>query len=122
MKSPNIQLNSESGENLMIKRILIKEPVKGEPKQRRSLFRVRSKIMGKVCKVIIDSGSTNNIISEEAIAKFKIPKIPHSTPYKVTCLNKEQHVLVNEQAWIEFTIGGYKDNILCDAWMPVTYY
>ena len=68
----------------MIKRILTKELAKGEPKKRRALFKVRCKIMGKVCKVIIDSGSTDNIILEESIAKLKIPKIPHSTPYKVT--------------------------------------
>lgn len=115
VKSLDIQLDLESGENLMIKRILIREPAKEEPKQRRSLFKVRCKIMGKVCKVIIDSGSIDNIISEEAITKLKIPKIPHSTPYKVTWLNKGQHVLVNEQAWIEFTIGGYKDKLLCDV-------
>ena len=84
MKSPDIQLDSKSGENLMIKRILIKELDKGEPKKRRSLFGMRCKIMGKVCEVIIDLGSTNNIILEEAIAKIKIRKIPHSTPYKVT--------------------------------------
>ena len=71
--------------------------------------------MGKVCKIIIDSGSTDNIILEEATTKLKIPKIPHSTPYKITWLNKEHHVLVNEQAWIDFTIGGYKDKILCDV-------
>ena len=58
----------------MIKRILIKEPVKGDPKERRSLFRVRCKIMVKVCKVNIDLGSNDNIISKEVIAKLKIPK------------------------------------------------
>ena len=36
--------------------------------------------MEKVCKVIIDSGSTDNIILEEAITKLKIPKIPQRTP------------------------------------------
>lgn len=41
--------------------------------------------------------------------------ISHCSPYRVTWLNKGQRVLVNEQAWVEFTIGGYKDIILCDV-------
>lgn len=92
VKSPDIQLDLESGENFMVKRILIREAVKEEPKQRKSLFKVMCKIMGKVCKVIIDSWSNDNIISEESITKLKIPKIPHSTPYQVTLLNMGQHV------------------------------
>lgn len=72
-------------------------------------------MLGKVCKVIIDFGSTNNIISMEAIEKLRLKRIPHTNPYQVTWLNKDQHVLVNEQAWVEFSIGKYKDIILCDV-------
>ena len=70
--------------------------------------------MGKVCRVIIDLGSTDNIISEEAVEKFKLEMIQHDNPYKVTWLNEKQHVLVGEQAWVEFTIGRYKDIVLYD--------
>ena len=41
-------IESEVGENLMFNRVLIRQPVKEEPKQRRALFRVRCKILGKV--------------------------------------------------------------------------
>lgn len=98
----------------MIRRTLIKEPVKEEPSQRRALFRIPCNILGKVCRVIIDSSSTDNIISEEAIIKLKLKRIPHTNPYKVTWLNKEQHILVGEQAWVEFTRGKYKDRVLRD--------
>lgn len=69
---------------------------------------------GKLCRMIIDSGSTDNIISLEAANKLKLERIPHSCPYKVSWLNKGQQEVVNEQAWVEFSIGGYKDKILCD--------
>ena len=114
-KHSKIPLNSKEGENLMMRRTLIKEPVKEEPSQRRSLFRIKCKIMGKVCRVIIDSGSTDNIVSEEAVSKLKLKRISHTNPYKVTWLNKGQDVLVNEQAWVEFSIGRYKDKVLCDV-------
>lgn len=107
-------LASEDGESLMIKRVLMKKPHSTKVSQRRALFRIKCKIMGKVCKVIIDSGSIDNIISEEAMSKLKLPRIQHKEPYKLTWLNNGQHVLVNEQAWVDFHIGGYIDRILCD--------
>lgn len=97
----------------MFRRIII-ESMKEEPKQRRALFRVECKILDKVCKVIIDSGSTNNIVSEETVNNLGLAKIPHTHPYRITQLNKGKNVLVNERDQVEFTIGGYKDKIICD--------
>lgn len=102
----------------MFRRVLIRQPTKEEPRQRRALFRVRCKIMGKVCNVIIDSGSIDNIVIEEVVKKLNLTKVPHTNPYKVTWLNKEKSVLVNEQTWVEFSIGGYKDKSLCDV-LPI---
>ena len=28
-------------------------------------------------------------------------------------MTKDKHTLINEQVWVEFTIGEYKDKILC---------
>lgn len=47
--------------------ILIKEPTEDEHKQRRALFGAKCEILGKVCRVIIESGSTDNVISEEVV-------------------------------------------------------
>ena len=69
--------------------------------------------MGKLCKVIIDSGSTNNVLSKEAVQNICLTKIPHVCPYRVTWLNKGQNILVNEQVWVDITIGKYQDTILC---------
>lgn len=60
-------IESEKGENLMFIWILIKQPALDEPKHRRALFRVRCKILGIFFKVVVDLGSTNNIILEEEI-------------------------------------------------------
>ena len=98
----------------MLRRTLLKEPLKEDTTQRRALFRVQCKVKGKLCKVIIDLGSIDNIISLEAVNKLKLERLPHSCSYKVSWLNKGQQEVVNEQAWVEFNIGGYKDKILCD--------
>ena len=99
---------------MIFKRVLIKQPVKDEPKHRRGLFRIRCKILGKVCKVIMDSIFIDNIIPEEVVDKFKLVKVPHVNPSKVTWLNKGKNVLVNEKTWVEFSIVGYEDKFLCD--------
>ena len=48
----------------MFRRVIIKKPTPDEPKHKRELFRFRCKILGKVCKVVVESGSTDNIILE----------------------------------------------------------
>lgn len=63
---------------------------------------------------MIDSNSTNSLVSVEMIEKLKLKRVPHTTPYKVTWLNKGKQVLVNEQCWVDFHIGGYKDKVFCD--------
>ena len=80
----------ERGESLMFNRTLLKTVTKKEPPQRKTLFRTLYKVKGKVCKVIIDSSSTDNIASVEMVENLGLKKLPHPNPYKVSWLNKEQ--------------------------------
>jgi hypothetical protein len=105
----------ERGESLMFNRTLLKIVVEQEPPQRKTLFKTLCKVKGKVYKVIVDSGSTNNIASVEMVNKLGLKRSPHPNPYKVSWLSKEQQVVVNEQVNVEFQIGEYKDKIVCDV-------
>lgn len=49
-----------------------------EPNQRKSLFRTRCKCENKCCDVIFDSGSTDNLVSEEMVTKLKLKKDIHN--------------------------------------------
>ena len=49
------------------------------------------------------------------VEKLGLKKLPHPNPYKVSWLNKEQQVIVNEQVHVQFQIGEYKDKIVCDV-------
>ena len=54
----------EDGEALMLKRVLLNtEKQVHEPVQRKSLFKTRCKSQGKCCKMVIDSGSIDNLVS-----------------------------------------------------------
>ena len=41
--------------------------------------------------------------------------IVHPTPYKVSWLQKGHQVMVTKQCLVEFKIGEYRDEILCDV-------
>jgi hypothetical protein len=56
--------DAEGGRSLMMRKILLKPEKEIENLvQRNSLFRTACKTKERVCKVIVDSGSTDNIVS-----------------------------------------------------------
>ena len=55
-----------------------------EPRQRRILFHTRCKCEGKCCDVIIDGGSTDNLVSEDMVSKLKFRREKHPHPYQTT--------------------------------------
>ena len=59
-----------------------------EPTQRRNLFRTMYKEKGRCCKLIIENGSTNNLVSMEMVNKLGLNKITHPTPYRACSLQK----------------------------------
>jgi hypothetical protein len=83
--------------------------------QRTKLFRTTCKTKGWKCKVIVDSGSTDNLVSTEMIEKLELDTTDHPSPYKVSWLQKGHQVSVTKQCLVEFKIGGYNDKILCDV-------
>ena len=90
--------------------------------QRIRLFRTTCKTKDSVCKVIVDSGSMDNLVSTEMVEKLELGTVVHSRPYKVLWLQKGHHVNVTKQCLVEFKIGGYNDKILCDVIIIPSYF
>jgi hypothetical protein len=65
--------------------------------------------------VIIDSGSIDNLVSIDIVGKLEMEMTVHSTPYKVSWLQKGHQVIVTKQCFVEFRIEGYRDEILCNV-------
>eukprot|EP00253_Pinus_taeda_P033278 PITA_33278 len=107
------------GEALVLHKVLVKPVAESiEQTQRKALFRTVCKAQGKCCKMIIDSGSTDNLVSVEMVEKLALKRLKHPTPYRVSWLQKRHQLLVDEQSEVEFQIGWYKDIIVCDI-MPM---
>jgi hypothetical protein len=49
------------------------------------------------------------------VEKLELETTAHMNPYKVSWLQKGHQVMVTKQCLIEFKIGGYRDDILCDV-------
>ena len=96
----------------MMKRVLVKTQKKlHEPTQRKSLFKTKFKSQGKFCKMVIDNGNTDNLVSIEMVEKLGLKRMKHPSPYKLPWLQKGHQVFVNEQFNVEFQIGTYKDAV-----------
>ncbi|KAJ0021767.1 hypothetical protein Pint_31983 [Pistacia integerrima] len=79
-----------------------------------SIFRTRVVCGGKVCDLVIDGGSTENIISKEVVDKLKLPTITHPHPYKVGWFKKGHKILITSQCLVKVTTGGnLEDEALC---------
>ena len=83
--------------------------------QRENIFRTRCLINDKLCSLIIDGGSCTNVASTRVVEKLGLSTISHTHPYKLQWLSEEGEILVNKQVLISFSIGNYKDEVLCDV-------
>ncbi|KAH9650278.1 hypothetical protein KPL70_026314 [Citrus sinensis] len=83
---------------------------------RQNIFQTTCTIGGKVCRMVIDSDSCENVILEEAITKLNLKTEPHQTPYKLTWLKKGNQVTASRRCLVSLSIGLiYKDKIWCDV-------
>jgi hypothetical protein len=78
---------AKEGRSFMMRKIIVNpEKEERELVQRNNLFRTASKTRDRVCKVIIDSGSNDNLVSTEMVEKLKLETTAHPNPYKVSWL------------------------------------
>lgn len=108
-------LVADSGPLLMLRRSCLAPLHSVDFPQRNNLFHSKCTIQGKVCSLIVDSGSSENVIAEHAVQKLGLKEEPHPTPYKLSWLQQGNDILISRRALVAFSIGNaYNDEILCD--------
>lgn len=109
------ELQADVGHLLVVRRTCLALRIREDTSQRHKLFHSRCTINDRVCNLIIDSGSCENVIAEEVVSKLKLPIQPHPSPYKLGWIQKGNDVSISQCTLVEFSIGNaYKDQILCD--------
>ncbi|KAH9686841.1 hypothetical protein KPL70_014533 [Citrus sinensis] len=113
----SVEEHSDSGPMLIVNRAFFTPKGQDNDKWlRQNIFQTTCTIGGKVCRMVIDSGSCENVISEEAITKLNLKTEPHQTPYKLTWLKKGNQVTISKHCLVSLSIGSiYKDKIWCDV-------
>ena len=77
----------------MLRKLLLKPEVEIEKLvQRNSLFRTSCKNKDKLFKVIIESGSIDNLVSTDMVEKLELKTTAHPRPYKVSWMQKGHQV------------------------------
>ncbi|XP_073263062.1 uncharacterized protein [Populus alba] len=101
--------------SLVVRRLLL-APKQMDHSQRHSIFRTRCTVNKRVCDVIIDSGSSENIISRTMVTKLGLKTDKHPTPYKIGWIKLGAETTVTETCHLQFSIGKhYVDEITCDV-------
>ncbi|XP_026459609.1 uncharacterized protein LOC113360070 [Papaver somniferum] len=111
-------LPGDQGDCLMISRpsFLTPKVDTDESWLRKNIFQTTCTIEGKVCRMIIDSGSCENVVSEDAVRKLKLSTEKHPSPYSLHWLSKGSEVTISKRCLVKFSIGSvYEDALWCDV-------
>ncbi|KAG7556907.1 Zinc finger CCHC-type superfamily, partial [Arabidopsis suecica] len=105
----------DSGETLVIRRVLSAFVNPEEKVQRENIFHTRCTVRNKVCNLIIDSGSCTNVASKYMVDRLGLEKTRHPRPYRLRWLNDQTELKISEQVSIPFSVGKYQDEVTCDV-------
>ncbi|KAM0976371.1 hypothetical protein FF1_019350 [Malus domestica] len=85
---------NDHGEALVVQRRMTTAHVEDDDWLRHNIFRTKCTTNGKICNLIIDSGSCENVVSQDMVNKLKLKTKKCHIPYKLAWLQKgnEMHV------------------------------
>jgi len=95
------------GDLLVVRRMLGQTQKPFDESQRENIFHTRC--------LIVDGGSCTNVASTRVVDKLGLTTISHTKPYKLQCLSEEGEIIVNIEVLTTFSIGKYKDEVLCNV-------
>ncbi|GJZ96146.1 putative nucleotidyltransferase, ribonuclease H [Tanacetum coccineum] len=109
-------VSGDVGVNLMVRRSCLTPKAAGDDWLKHNIFQSTCTILGKVCTFVVDPGSCDNLIAEEAVQKLGLKTENRPKPYKLQWLKKGGEVTVSKRVLVAFSVGTtYKDSVWCDV-------
>jgi hypothetical protein len=102
-------------ESHVVQRVLSTQVSPAEKNQRHTLFHTNGVVQERSIRIIIDSGSCNNLASNMLVEKLSLPTRKHSNPYHIQWLNDGGKIRVSRSVCVPFSIGAYSDYVDCDV-------
>ncbi|CAA7394399.1 unnamed protein product [Spirodela intermedia] len=78
-----------------------------------SIFYTYMKINRHTCKVIVDSSSCINAMSNQVLQRARLSTISHLAPYKILWIDTAA-LLIRRQCHVPLRVSTYDEHILCD--------
>ena len=99
--------------NIVLHRVLLSSK---EESQRKHLFKTHCSINNKLCNLIVDNGSTENLVSQKLVYHLKLPTNIHEKPYTLGWVSKNSQVRVSLTCKVPISIGKhYTEEVICDV-------
>ena len=102
-------------ESLVAQRVLSTQVAPPEKNQRHTLFHTKGVVQERSIRIIIDSGSCNNLASTMLVEKLSLPTRKHPNPYHIQWLNDGGKIKVTRSVRVSFSMGAYSDFVDCDV-------
>ncbi|GKE05922.1 RNA-directed DNA polymerase, partial [Tanacetum coccineum] len=91
-------------------------PKVSDSSQRNKIFQTKCLVKEKICSIIIDGGSCENLVSKALVKAFKLPTEPHPSPYQIGWIKKGPTLKVTEICNVPLAIGKhYNELVTCDV-------
>ena len=78
---------------------------------RNNAFHTRCTSQDKVCMMIIDSVSFENVVSMEMIEKLNLKIVSHPCPYKLHVFQSGNEIKINKKCLVSFSFGKFENTI-----------
>jgi len=102
-------------ESLVVQRVLSTQVATPETNQRHTLFHTKGVVQERSIRIIIDSGSCNNLASTALVDKLSLPTRKHPHPYHIQWLNDGGKIRITRSVRVPFSMGAYSDFVDCDV-------
>ncbi|GJV90453.1 putative nucleotidyltransferase, ribonuclease H [Tanacetum coccineum] len=91
-------------------------PKVSDSSQRHKIFQTKCFIKKKICSIIIDGRSYENVVSKALVKAFKLPTEPHHSPYQIRWIKKGPALKVTEICKVPLAIEKhYNELVTCDV-------
>ena len=95
-------------------RCVLSTTVDNDNWKRTSIFHTIIQIGDKKCKLVIDGGSSMNVVSKDAVKSLNLKVELHPSPFRVAWVN--DHTLpITQRCLVSIQIGDYNDEIYCNV-------
>ena len=82
--------------------------------KRTSIFHTVIQSGDKKCKLLINRGSSINVVSKDAVKLLNLKVEPHPNPFRVIWVN-DYTLSFTQRCLVSIQIGDYKDEIYCEV-------